>query len=330
MKSRTRQSGVALITAILLVAIATALATKLTWDNLVSMRRTETLLAQEQARLFGMGAEAVAIDVLRQDDIAFDHRGELWWLEEDERGYAVLPIDIDGTALGEMQGLIDDAQSRFNLNSLVSSQGAVVNTRAREQLERLINLLQLDPALVDAIIDWLDADTIPLLSGAEDDAYTSLVPPYRSANNYFASVSELRAVAGMDAESYAALLPHVTALNPAWCGGRDYTPINVNTASAELLASLDNNIGIGEAEAWVEQRRADNEDNAGWESWSDIPDWPTALQPLQDNEITLKSNCFVVNVRVNIGSSLLSMYSLLDRSKGSDAIITRYRTFGLD
>lgn len=320
MKLRARQSGVALITAILLVAIATALATKLTWDNLISMRRTETILGQEQARFFAIGAEAVAIDVMRQDDAAFDHLAEDW-------AQIVPPVEIgiDEMALGQMQGRIVDAQARFNLNNLVSSQGTVVNARAREQLERLIDLLQLDLALADAIIDWLDADTIPLISGAEDDAYTSLLPPYRSANNYFASVSELQAVAGMDAESYAALLPHVTALNPGWCGGRDFTPININTASAELIAALDNSIDIGQAEAWVQDRS-----EVGWENWNEIPDWPSSLQPLQDNEISLKSNCFEVNVLVNIGSSVLSMYSLLDRSKGSDAIITRFRTYGLD
>jgi general secretion pathway protein K len=319
-KSPARQTGVALITAILLVAIATALATKLTWDNLISMRRTETVLGQEQARFFAMGAEAVAIDVMRQDDAAFDHQAEDW-----AQITPPVEIGIDELALGQMQGRIIDAQARFNLNSLVSSQGTVVNTRAREQLERLIEILQLDLGLVDAIIDWIDADTIPLISGAEDDAYTSLVPPYRSANNYFASVSELRSVAGMDAESYAALLPHVTALDPGWCGARGFTPVNINTASAELIAALDKSIDIGQAEAWVEQRS-----EVGWENWNEIPDWPTALQPLQDTEISLKSSCFEVNVLVNIGSSVLSMYSLLDRSKGGDAIITRFRTFGLE
>ena len=75
MKSRQHQSGVALITAILLVAIATVLATKLAWDNQVSMRRTESILALEQARAIALGAEAVAKDILRQDDPEFDNQG---------------------------------------------------------------------------------------------------------------------------------------------------------------------------------------------------------------------------------------------------------------
>ena len=320
MRPMVRQRGVALITAILLVAIATMLATKLAWDNQISMRRTDTVLVQEQARFFATGAEAVAVDVLRQDDPAFDHLDEDW-------AQVIPPLDIgiDETTLGQMQGRITDAQSRFNLNNLVPSQGAEVSERARAQLEKLIETLQLDPGLVDAIIDWIDADTIPLSGGAEDDAYTSLNPPYRAANNYFNSVSELRSVAGMDAESYALLLPHVTALTPGWCGGSDFTPINMNTASAEVIASLHEDITISQAETWVEERS-----QAGWETWNDIPDWPPGLQALQDNEASLKSSCFEINVLVNIGSTVLSMYSLLDRSTGGDAIITRFRTFGLE
>ena len=76
MNQRQQQSGVALITAILLVAMATLLTTKLAWDYQISLRRTEALLLREQARFFGIGAEAVAIDVLMQDDATFDHAGE--------------------------------------------------------------------------------------------------------------------------------------------------------------------------------------------------------------------------------------------------------------
>jgi hypothetical protein len=70
--------------------------------------------------------------------------------------------------------------------------------------------------------------------------------------------------------------------------------------------------------------------DTGWETWNDVPDWPQALQALQDSEVSLKSNCFEMQALVNIGSSVLSMYSLLDRSTGGDAIFTRFRTFGLE
>ena len=52
------QRGVALVTAILMVAIATTLAAKISWDNQISMRRTEAALNLEQARQLAYGAES--------------------------------------------------------------------------------------------------------------------------------------------------------------------------------------------------------------------------------------------------------------------------------
>jgi general secretion pathway protein K len=321
MYSRQRQNGVALITAILLVAMATLLTTKLVWDYQLSMRRTESMLAREQARFFGIGAEAVAIDVLQQDDAEFDHAGEDW-----AQVVPPMEIGIDELTLGQMQGTLHDAQGRFNLNNLVPVRGAEPDPTSREQFARLVDYLQLDPGIVSAIIDWIDEDTIPQSGGAEDGTYTSLDPPYRAANNYLTTVSELRAILNIDNESYVALLPHVTAITPGWCGSDDgVTPINMNSASAEVIASLHEDISIGQAEAWVQERG-----ETGWENVNEITDWPPEFNLLPGTPMALKSDCFGLNVLVNVGSSVLSMYSLLDRSADEDTIVTRVRIFGLD
>ena len=321
MKLRQQQTGVALITAILLVAMATLLTTKLAWDYQISLRRTEAVLVREQAHFFGVGAEAVAIDVLKQDDPAFDHAGEDW-------AQVVPPLDIgiDETVMGKMQGTLRDAQGKFNVNNLVPVRGAEPDKVSREQFARLLESLNLDPGIVDDIIDWIDEDTVPQPSGAEDGIYTSLDPPYRAANNYLTSVSELRAIANIDNETYATLLPHVTAIVPGWCGTEGgITPININSASAEVIASLHEDIGIGQAQAWVEERG-----DSGWENMTEISDWPPEYATLPGTPAALKSFCFELNALVNVGSSVLSMYSLLDRSADADAIVTRVRIFGLD
>ena len=321
MSLRQQQTGVALITAILLVAMATILTTKLVWEYQMSMRRTEALLMREQARFFGIGAEAVAIDILAQDDPVFDHAGEDW-------AQIVPPLDIgiDEIEMGQMQGMLRDAQGKFNLNNLVPVRGAEPDQTSREQFTRLVEILRLDPGIVDAIIDWIDEDTVPQLSGAEDGIYTSLDPPYRAANNYLTSVSELRAIANIDNETYETLLPHVTAIAPGWCGNEGgVTAININSASAAVIASLHEDIGIGQAEAWVEERG-----ETGWENMTEISDWPTEYATLPGTPAALNSYCFELNALVNVGRSVLSMYSLLDRSANEDTIVTRVRIFGLD
>jgi len=321
MKPRQHQTGVALITAILLVAMATILTTKLAWEYQMSMRRTEAQLMREQARFFGVGAEAVAIDILKQDDPVFDHAGEDW-------AQIVPPLDIgiDEIVMGQMQGTLHDAQGKFNLNNLVPVRGDEPDPVSRDQFTRLVDILQLDPGIVDAIIDWIDEDTVPQTMGAEDGIYTSLDPPYRAANNYLTSVSELRAIANIDNATYTALLPHVTAIAPGWCGTEGgITAININSASAEVIAALHEDISIGQAEAWVEERG-----DTGWENMTDISDWPPEYATLPGTPATLKSFCFELNALVNVGSSVLSMYSLLDRSANEDTIVTRVRIFGLD
>ena len=320
MKPVKRQDGVALVTAILLVAIATMLATKLAWDNRVSMRRTEMILEMEQARLFALGAEAVAIDVLRQDDKAFDNSSEDW-----AQVTPPLEIGIDENVMGQMQGYMTDAQGRFNLNNLVPAPGGEPSERAVQQFSRLLDILGLDPGIVDAVIDWIDEDTLPRPGGVEDDFYTNQDPPYRAANSYLRSVSELRSIANIDAETYDLLLPHVTALDPNWCGANGVTPININSATAVVIESISEEISSGQAQAWVEERG-----ETGWESFGDITDWPASLQPLVGSEVDVTSNCFELKVLVNVGSSLLSMYSLLDRSGLGDEISTRVRNFGLE
>src|SRR5271168_778733 len=59
-----RQRGVALIIALILVALATILATKLTFDGFMERQRTVSVLAGDQAMQFGYGAEALAADIL--------------------------------------------------------------------------------------------------------------------------------------------------------------------------------------------------------------------------------------------------------------------------
>jgi len=119
--------------------------------------------------------------------------------------------------------------------------------------------------------------------------------------------------------------PHVRELAPAASRESRVTAINRNTARAGGSASIHEDIDLGQAEAWDDERG-----DEGWQSWNEVPNWPPALQALQDKEVTLKTSCFEMQALVNIGSSVLSMYSLLDRSNGPDSIITRYRTFGLD
>ena len=287
-----QQRGVAVLTAMLVVTLGTVIAVDLMWNASLEQRRASAGLAADQGLAYLKGAEAWAGDILRQDKVEFpqnDHPGELWALE-------LPPLPVDG---GAVAGRLEDLQGRFNLNNLVTSQGGL-DALSLAQFERLLATLGLDPSVAGAVVDWLDADAeTHFPNGAEDDAYAGTSPAYRTPNWPITSASELTAMAGIEAEGYRALLPHVTALPPG-------TSLNVNTASAPVLASLSDDIGLAGAAALLE-RRGDAE----------FVDIDAAFEGLLDPEVRGRiggtSDYFLLTATVALGTHRFTLYSVLRR-----------------
>ncbi len=308
MSPRERQSGVAVLTAMLVVAIGTIIAVNLMWQATLDLRRTESALAADQGLMFMQGAEAWAADILRQDLVdspASDNLSEPWATQ-------LPPLPVDG---GAIIGKLEDLQGRFNLNNLVKPDGTE-NPLAREQFERLLTVLQIDPGLAGAVVDWLDADDVlrfPI--GGEDVTYAGADPPYRAANTMITSASELMAVSGFKREIYTALAPYVTALPIG-------TKLNVNTASAVVLASLSNDIDVSTAEGLVQQRNdaAFVDINKTFEGLVD----PKVLK-----EIDGVSQHFLLTATVTLGTNQLTMRSVLQRD-ASGVTRSLFRSLGVE
>ncbi|MEO8443424.1 MAG: type II secretion system minor pseudopilin GspK [Gammaproteobacteria bacterium] len=314
--ARRRQAGIAALTAILVVAIATVLAVNLLWQSSVDLRRTETLLLQDQARQYDLGGEEFAKFGLAQD-FRDDGAGGSDTLRESW----AKPLAFDVEA-GKLEGYLQDQQGRFNLNGLIGADGKPV-AAVTEQYERLLLLLPLerplDPgtarALVEATVDWLDPDQSPLLDGAEDDHYTSLTPPYRPANFWFTSTSELLAVKGYTAEIFVALQPHVAAL-PMLSSLAPWN-LNVNTATPLVLASLLPNVSVADVEPFL---------NGAYDDINDFKaDFPGGEQIPPQIPLDVGSSWFLLTVTASIGTAQSTMYSLLERN--GETVRTRRRTF---
>ncbi len=226
-----RQGGVALLTALLIVALAAVAAAAISRDQFVDLHRVQNLLYADQAYEHALGVEDWGRGVLLKDlqhdqstNAQMDAPGEAWSVP--------LPsIAVEG---GLVQGRVEDLQGRFNLNNLVALPGPRGDTTGLQlaYLQRLLLVLELDPALAQAIADWLDTDVDTRYpDGAEDLTYMRANPPYRSANAPMGDISELLLVHGITPQIYARLAPYVTALP-------DPTPININTAPAPVLLAL--------------------------------------------------------------------------------------------
>ena len=220
-RSRSLQRGVALLGAVLLAAIAAVLA--VAWlDRLNGFAgRTGSMLDEAQAELYVAGMEDWAKATLRRDrgQGPVDHLGEEW-----ARPTRTLPVPG-----GTMAGTLTDLQGRFNLNTLVAR--GQPNPAAIALFDRLLLRLDLPRVRPEAVVDWIDPDSVALPGGGEDAWYLRAEPPHRAANGPLASVTELRFVAGIDGPALARLEPYVTALP-------ELTTVNVNTAAPLLLDVL--------------------------------------------------------------------------------------------
>jgi general secretion pathway protein K len=300
-----KNRGVALITAMLITALATLVAANLAWDNALDVRRTTVLLNQEQAVQVALGAESWVASILRQDleDSDIDHLGEIWAIE--------LPVfPIDG---GEVTGVIEDMQGRFNVNNLIDQNGEVV-PESLERFRRLLTALGLEPRFAGIAADWIDSDVEAAFpDGAEDPIYTATIPPYRTANQSLTSASELAALEGMDRQTFNILRPHITALP-----GR--SNINVNTATGAVLQSLDENMSPTDVESLLMER-----ESAGF---ADIQTaFSSLVTPDVLNTLDQSTSYFQLKVVVRIDTVQVSMFTLLQRGP-QGSVTPILRSFG--
>jgi len=287
------QRGVALVTAVLIVAIAAAVAAKIAFAHQIWFRQMENVADRGATDLLRRGALHWASVALLEDAAqnTTDHLGEAWAM-----GLPTLPVDG-----GAIKVSIEDAQGRFNLNNLVQN-----NAKSQPDFDvfsRLLRNLKLNPELANALVDWIDADSVTSPGGAEDVDYLALKVPYRAANQPMASVEELRLVRGFDAKTVQALLPFVTVLPTAQ--GR--TTININTASPTLLAAL-----ADRDAAWGE-RVADQRSDKPFQSVSDItPLLPQGFK-LPQGLADIKTSFFLVTLETSIGRHQRRTIALIQR-----------------
>ena len=317
-RTSRRQRGVALITVLLVVALATVAAVHMTTRDQLDQRRTGNRLALQQAHELALGGERWAVAVLAEDlregdDPLIDSRDQDW-------ARVLPPIPVEG---GQVAGRMDDLQGRFNINTLV--RGETINAVALERFERLLQVLELDPQIGQAVVDWLDTDsdtTFP--AGAEDDYYAALDTPHLAANRPLAVASELRMVRGFDDGAWRRLAPHVTAL-PAFD-----TAININTATPAVLQAvvpgLDAAAATGLHEALAEEPFLAVEDIANH------PLIQASAVADGDDEfriegLAVRSRFFRTRVDVQLADVTYTLYSWLERDdNGASRVLRRTRS----
>jgi general secretion pathway protein K len=282
--SSPRQRGIALITVILIVALATTVASFVAWRQQVWTRQVENLRDAAQAAAVARSGVDWAGAILAEDRRRnqSDHLNEAWAQP------VALPVER-----GRVVGGIEDAQARFNLNNLVRNGQASLPDIATFQ--RLLGMLAF-PAdavttMTEALVDWLDADALPYgASDAENAYYLALPQPYLAANRALVDLAELTLVRGFDQAAVDTLAPWVSVLPQP-------TPVNLNTASAEVVAAVLPGFTLEDARSWVAERGDGSQTLAAFRGRLSV----AQALGLQEHLLSVASDYFQIELEVEFG-----------------------------
>ncbi len=214
------EDGFVLVTVLLIVALLFPLVLAFNAKVHVNLLQADNFKLSVQAvRMARSGVEG-AIGVLRMDDDTFDSRMERW---------ALLPAMEVGD--GTLEVLIEDEDRKIPVNRIVGSNGAV-DKDVSERLRNLIEKFGGKPDIVDALIDWIDAnDEVTGSEGAEDNHYRDL--GYGCKNGPLDAIDELLQIKGFDRDLvYGRKLAECLTVAPT--DGK----ININTASEAVMKTV--------------------------------------------------------------------------------------------
>ncbi len=315
------QRGVAIISVLLVVTLATLIVSGLFAREIVTVRSVENRLALAQVRWVESAVLDWAEVVLRVDQAStagVDHLGEIWAmpvaetrLDETVTGGAQFG-DADSNAV--IAGQVSDAQARLNLNNLVIS--GVPSKPHREAFERLLRLLGRPESLALALQQRLGQAYRPVVEGRKLPA--TALPMLQ--------VADLRSVPGFDEATVAALTPFVIFLPKSIRLARstastESSRVNINTASAEVLAATIPDIDLQAARRFVEGVRQ-RTFFASLDAARALFDGSPVLPP---NLLSVGSDFFLVTGVVRFGRVEAQSESLLYRGTGGVERVWQHR-----
>jgi general secretion pathway protein K len=242
MRTAGRQRGAAIITAMLVVTLASVVVSGLFWREHVAVRSIENRLALAQNRWIERAALDWAKVILRGDLRAgpVDHLGEPWAVpvldtRMDETVTAGAKLN-EGARNALLAGQISDAQARFNLTSLANTNG-LRSDPAVKAFRKLLSVVGKPESVADLVVERVLQSQPRNLDGRT-------VPAQRPP---MTRLADLLDIPGLDPSVVPALEPHAIVLPRA-------TTVNVNTAGAEVLAAMIEPLDLSSARRFVARR----------------------------------------------------------------------------
>lgn len=311
-----QQSGAALLSAMLTVALVASLATAALWTQ---WRQVEVEIA-ERSRAQNQWLMAGALDwtrlILAEDARSAqttDHLGEPWALPVQESRLSTFLSQDQQWREGDpdiyLSGQISDAQSRLNLASLV--EGGKPTASALAAWTRLFQRLDLPLAELDAMLQlWPQAlaaaqAVTPNKAPASEALPKTPLLPQR--------LEQLTWV-GLSTNTIARLRPYATVLPVP-------TPVNLNTAAAPVLEAVVPGLDAASARQLVARRNQ--------KPWASLQEAAQAMGPtgrlLDDRQHAVRSRFFEIQGQLRMDQQVQDEIALVEREGGQVRMLWRVR-----
>ncbi|OHX12869.1 hypothetical protein BI347_04635 [Chromobacterium sphagni] len=297
---KRRQSGMAVIMALLIVALATTAASLVLWQQGLWWHQLENDRSRAQLRLVADAGLGWAMEILRFNNGAAGNGvvalSQLW----------AQPLPQTEAQGVKVSGGLGDLQGRFNLNSLVVN--GQTNTRQVVFYKRLLVNLGLPSKLSEPLLKSLRGGRDEGDKPAGDNGAPAAPQP----NHPLVRVEMLRWLPGYTPEVMDKLAPHVAALPPG------VSQINVNTATDMVMKTLLPGVGDGNLLVLMNQRKSNY--------FKDAADFKARLPGpgiIADTDYAAASNYFQLESRASFGKARLQIRAMIYSSQNVVKLLWR-------
>ena len=302
---RLKPHGSALLSALFIMTLVAIATTSMTVQLRHSIEQTRLVIATDQHSLMTEALRYWAMAALVNPKTrAFGRDPSMLILTDAESPMPKLP----GV---KFSAQIFDLQALFNINNLANINHLKKN-KFKTPFYRLLKDILDDESgtqafrLADAITDWVTDAKSSHGGNKYSGYYAKQKPPYVTAHQPMASLSELRLIQGVTLEVFQTLFHYVTVLPPE-------TKLNINTAPETLLMAF----GEGEKpEDIAEQVQAliEARGEKGLQSPNQVHPILKKLS-IELNDVTVESEYFLSIGQATTPALERTLYSLLRRTK---------------
>jgi general secretion pathway protein K len=220
------ERGVALLAVLLGIALMTLLVVDFAMTAGLGFVSAANQANELRAYYLGRSGVNLGLALLAADarmdakaDSPFDSLNDSWAMP-----FPTMPLEGGNVAV-----VVTDETRKLNLNAMIDQNGTP-NQAAIQRMERLFTILNVDTALIPGIVQWI-TPAVSTNGGTGADYYLSLRPPYQPRFGPMPTIADLQLVKGINEAVFNRLRPFLTVMPE--------TQVNVNTASGQVLASLE-------------------------------------------------------------------------------------------